>query len=128
MNREIAGEAVAVSTMIVRTPLPVNAPRKFGPIKARVGSPLEGSDDEGEQVYEQINGMLREPEAGAKTAEVCREHGISGATFYKWKAKYGGMEVLDARGLKALECATGQAAAAIAKQDFTQPRTPASTR
>jgi len=47
--------------------------------------------------------MLREPEAGAKTTEVCRKHGISGATFYKWKAKYGGMEVSDARRVKALE-------------------------
>jgi putative transposase len=52
---------------------------------------------------EQIIGILREQEAGAKTAEVCRKHGISGATFYKWKAKYGGMEVSDARRLKALE-------------------------
>ena len=47
--------------------------------------------------------MLREQEAGAKTADVCRKHGISGATFYKWKAKYGGMEVSDARRLKVLE-------------------------
>ncbi len=52
---------------------------------------------------EQIIGILREQEAGAKTAEVCRKHGISGATFYKWKAKFGGMEVSDARRLKALE-------------------------
>jgi len=52
---------------------------------------------------EQITAVLREQEAGAKTAEVCRRHGISDATFYKWKAKYGGMEVSDAKRLKALE-------------------------
>ena len=52
---------------------------------------------------EQIIAVLREQEAGAKTVEVCRKHGISDATFYKWKAKYGGMEVSDARRLKALE-------------------------
>jgi len=52
---------------------------------------------------EQIIALLREQEAGAKTAEVCRKHGVSEATFYKWKAKYGGMEVSDARRLKALE-------------------------
>jgi putative transposase len=52
---------------------------------------------------EQIIAILREHEAEAKTAEVCRRHGISDATFYKWKAKYGGMEVSDAKRLKALE-------------------------
>jgi putative transposase len=52
---------------------------------------------------EQIIGILREQEAGGKTAEVCRKHGISGATFYKWKAKYGGLDVSDAKRLKALE-------------------------
>ena len=52
---------------------------------------------------EQIIALLREQEAGAKTVEVCRKHGISDATFYKWKAKYGGMEVSDTRRLKALE-------------------------
>ena len=40
---------------------------------------------------EQIIGILREQEAGAKTADICRKHGISSATFYKWKAKYGGL-------------------------------------
>ena len=52
---------------------------------------------------EQIIGILREQEAGAKTADVCRKHGISKATFYKWKAKYGGLDVSEARRLKALE-------------------------
>ena len=52
---------------------------------------------------EQIIGILREQEAGAATADVCRKHGISSATFYKWKAKYGGLEVSEARRLKALE-------------------------
>src|ERR1700676_2847667 len=52
---------------------------------------------------EQIIGILREQEAGAKTADVCRKHGVSGAAFYKWKAKYGGMDVSDARRLKPLE-------------------------
>lgn len=52
---------------------------------------------------EQIIAVLKEQEAGGKTGEVCRRHGISGATFYKWKAKYGGLDVSDARKLKALE-------------------------
>lgn len=52
---------------------------------------------------EQIIGILREQEGGLATADVCRKHGISGATFYKWKAKFGGLEVSDARRLKALE-------------------------
>jgi putative transposase len=52
---------------------------------------------------EQIIAMLREQEGGVKTADVCRKHGISDATFYKWKAKFGGMEVSDARRLKVFE-------------------------
>jgi len=52
---------------------------------------------------EQIIAILREQEAGVKTADVCRNHGISEATFYKWKAKFGGMDVSDARRLKVLE-------------------------
>ena len=52
---------------------------------------------------EQIIGILREQEAGARTADVCRRHGISGATFYKWKSKFGGLEVSNARRLKILE-------------------------
>lgn len=52
---------------------------------------------------EQIIGILREQEAGAVTADVCRRHAISSATFYKWKAKFGGLDVSEARRLKALE-------------------------
>ena len=52
---------------------------------------------------EQIIGILKEHEAGVSTADVCRKYGISDATFYKWRSKYGGMEVSDARKLKALE-------------------------
>jgi putative transposase len=52
---------------------------------------------------EQIIAILREQEAGSPTADVCRKHGISSATFYKWKSKYGGLDVSDAKRLKALE-------------------------
>ena len=52
---------------------------------------------------EQIIGILREQEAGGKTVDVCRKHGISQTTFFKWKSKYGGLEVSDARRLKTLE-------------------------
>jgi len=52
---------------------------------------------------EQIIAILAEQERGLKTAEVCRKHGISPNTFYKWKARYGGLEVSDARKLKSLE-------------------------
>lgn len=51
----------------------------------------------------QIIGMIKEQEAGMATAEVCRRHGLSPATFYKLKAKYGGMELSDAKRLKQLE-------------------------
>jgi len=57
---------------------------------------------------EQIIAVLREHEAGAKTADVCRKHGVSAATFYNWKAKFGGMDVSDARRLKALEAENGK--------------------
>jgi putative transposase len=57
---------------------------------------------------EQIIGMLKEQEAGLPTADVCRKHGLSPATFYKLKAKYGGMEVSDARRLRQLEDENGK--------------------
>ena len=52
---------------------------------------------------EQIIAVLKEQEAGMPTADVCRRHGISSATFYKWKSKFGGLEVSDARRLRQLE-------------------------
>jgi len=52
---------------------------------------------------EKIIGILKEQEAGAKVADLCRRHGISDATFYNWKSKYGGLEISDAKRLKALE-------------------------
>jgi putative transposase len=52
---------------------------------------------------EQVIAVLREHEAGISTAEVCRKHGVSSATFYAWKAKFGGMDVSEAKRLKQLE-------------------------
>ena len=57
---------------------------------------------------EQIIAVLREQEAGVKTADICRKHGISDATFYKWKAKYGGLDVSDAKRLRSLEDENGR--------------------
>jgi putative transposase len=51
----------------------------------------------------QIVGVIKESEAGANTAELCRRHGISATTFYKWKSKFGGMEVSDVAKMRALE-------------------------
>ena len=52
---------------------------------------------------EQVIGILREAQAGIPVKELCRKYGFSDATFYNWRAKYGGMEVSDAKRLKALE-------------------------
>lgn len=52
---------------------------------------------------EQIIAVLKEAEAGMKAQDLCRKHGISDVTFYKWRSKYGGMEVSEARRLKTLE-------------------------
>jgi putative transposase len=52
---------------------------------------------------EQIIGILREHEAGLATADVCRKHGVSSATFYNWKTKYGGLDVSEAKRLRSLE-------------------------
>ncbi len=62
---------------------------------------------------EQIIAVLKESEAGAKTKELCRRHGISEATFYNWKAKYAGMTVSEARRLKELEAREQQTQTAV---------------
>ena len=65
---------------------------------------------------EQIIGIIKEQEAGMPTAEVCRKHGISSASFYKYKSKYGGMNVSDARKLKALEAENAKLKKLLAEQ------------
>jgi putative transposase len=57
---------------------------------------------------EQIIAILREQEAGVTVTELCRKHGVSSPTFYKWKAKFGGLDVSEARRLKALEDENGK--------------------
>lgn len=65
---------------------------------------------------EKIIGVLKEQEAGAKVDEICRRHGISSATFYTWRKKYGGMEASDARRLKALEAENAKLKRIVAEQ------------
>jgi putative transposase len=62
----------------------------------------------GDRIQKQIIAVLAEQERGVSTAEVCRKHGISGTTFFKWKAKFGGLDVSDARKLKILESENGR--------------------
>jgi len=65
---------------------------------------------------EQIIGVLKEAEAGAKVLDLCRKHGISDATFYNWKAKYAGMTVADLRRLKELEAENAKLKRIVADQ------------
>ena len=65
---------------------------------------------------EQIIGILKQHEAGVKTADLCREHGISAATFYGWKQKFGGMDVPDTRRLKELESENAKLKRMVAEQ------------
>ena len=67
---------------------------------------------------EQIIAVLKEQEAGMLTADVCRRHGISSATFYKWKSKYGGLEVSDARRLRQLEQENARLKKLVAERDL----------
>jgi len=65
---------------------------------------------------EQVIAILTEQERGASTADVCRRHGISQTTFYKWKARFGGMEVSEARRLKTLEAENARLKKLLADQ------------
>lgn len=65
---------------------------------------------------EQVISILREQEQGMRTTDVCRKHGISQNTFYKWKSKFGGMDVSDARRLKTLETENAQLKRLLAEQ------------
>ena len=65
---------------------------------------------------EQIIGILKEHQVGIGAKELCRKHGISDATFYKWRSKYGGMEVSDARRLKTLESENAKLKKMLAEQ------------
>ena len=65
---------------------------------------------------EQIVRIIQEYATGAKVSELCRKHGMSDATFYKWKAKYGGLQVSDVRRLKDLEAENGKLKKLLAEQ------------
>ena len=65
---------------------------------------------------EQIIGILKEHQAGLGAKELCRKHGVSDATFYKWRSKYGGMEVSDAKKLKGLEAENAKLKKLLAEQ------------
>lgn len=65
---------------------------------------------------EKIIGVLKEAEAGAKVDDICRRHGVSSATFYTWRKKYGGMEVSEARRLRALEAENAKLKRIVADQ------------
>lgn len=65
---------------------------------------------------EQIIAMIKEQEGGVPTAEVCRKHGISTASFYKYKSKFGGLDVSDAKKLKALEAENAKLKKLLAEQ------------
>ena len=70
---------------------------------------------------DQIIGMIKEQEAGLATAEVCRKHGLSPATFYKLKGKYGGLEVSEARRLRQLEDENGKLKRLLAESVLDNP-------
>ncbi len=73
---------------------------------------------------EQIIGVLRESEAGAKTDDICRRHGISSATFYSWRKKYGGMDASEAKRLRELEAENAKLKRIVADLTLDKERPP----
>ena len=71
---------------------------------------------------EQIIGVLKEHDSGVKTADLCRKHGISEATFYNWKSKYGGLEVSEAKRLRVLESENAKLKKLLAEAIWTMRR------
>ena len=65
---------------------------------------------------EQIISILRQADVGVRPADLCRQHGISGTTFYKWRGKYGGLDVCEARRLRQLEEENGRLKRLVAEQ------------
>src|SRR5690606_28332312 len=92
-------------------------PPQFSPDGARI-RPLERSRTMKRKRFseEQIIAILREHEAGVGTADLCRKHGMSSASLYSWKAKYGGMDVSDAQKLRALEAENAKLKRLLADQ------------
>src|SRR3954453_18330385 len=82
---------------------PMTAPADFLQLKLESGLSKDGQMKRARFTEEQIISVLKEHEAGAKTADLARNHGVSEATLYNWKAKYGGMDVSEAKRLKQLE-------------------------
>ena len=82
---------------------PVTLPLKCPRSELQVRSRQETEDEEEPVTEEQIIGVLKDHQAGLPVTELCRKHGISDATFYNWRSRYGGMEISDAKRLKALE-------------------------
>jgi putative transposase len=93
LGRQLTHRPVCASVLRLLLPFPAH----LGLHPRRSGSWLAAL------VEEQIIGILKQSEAGAKTSELCRQHGISAATFYGWRSKYGGMDVSEAKRLKKLE-------------------------
>ena len=95
MDRLVSGIGASLGNLTL--------PPKTPSILSRVRSMEETDMRRSRYREEQIIGILKEHQAGLPAAELCRKYGVSGATFYKWRSKYGGMEVSDARKLKGLE-------------------------
>jgi putative transposase len=83
---------------------------------SKLGFPRQRSCGRKTKNEEQNIGILKQSEAGAKTSELCRQHGISTATFYGWRSKYGGLEVSEAKRLKQLEEENGKLKRIVADQ------------